>query len=124
MSRNRVFPKTSQYLPQQFPEFYRDEGPNFIAFVQEFYRWKDEISNRNKSRRLLDYGDVDETEESYLSHFIEKYMWNLPRTMVEPRFLEKHILDVYRSKGSVEGLRLLFRMLYDKEATIYVPSKE
>jgi hypothetical protein len=121
----RVFARTSQYLPQQFPSLYRDEGPNFIEFVKAYYAWKETESVRLKSRRLLDYGDVDDTEASYLSHFVAKYMWGLPTNQVgDVRFLVKHVLDVYRSKGSVEGLRLLFRLLYDRDVNVYVPSKD
>lgn len=122
--RTRVYPKTAQYIPKQFPEMYREEGPNFIAFVKEYYRWKEEASISVKSRRILDNSDIDEAEESYLTHFMQKYMWGMPTASVNVRFLQKHVLDVYRSKGSVEGLRLLFRALYDKEATVYVPSKD
>lgn len=122
---SRVFTKTSQYVPEQFPDFYRDDGPNFVAFVKEYYAWKDEISNRKKSRRILDYGDIDETEDEYLKHFIMKYMWGLPtNSLGDVRFLQKHVLDVYRSKGSVEGLRLLFRLLYGKDIQVYIPSKD
>lgn len=122
--RTRVYAKTSQYIPKQFPEMYREEGPNFIAFVKEYYRWKEEASISVKSKRILDNGDIDDAEDSYLTHFVQKYMWGMPTAAVNVRFLQKHVLDVYRSKGSVEGLKLLFRALYNKDATVYVPSKD
>lgn len=29
----------STFIEKQFPAFYRDEGPVFVAFVKEYYRW-------------------------------------------------------------------------------------
>jgi hypothetical protein len=29
----------SPFVPSQFPSFYNDQGPNFIAFVKAYYEW-------------------------------------------------------------------------------------
>ena len=29
----------SNFIQTQFPEFYRDEGPIFILFLEEYYKW-------------------------------------------------------------------------------------
>lgn len=124
MSRD-VFKKQSHTVPEQFPSFYRDEGPRFIAFVKSFYEWMEEEGPTYKSRRLLDYRDIDLTEDDYLKHFVAKYMEGMPvERLGDKRFLQKHILDIYRSKGSIEGLRLLFRFLYGEEIDVYIPSRD
>jgi len=120
-----VFKKSSYAVPAQFPSFYLEEGPRFIAFAKTFYQWMEDEGPTYKSRRLLDYRDVDLTEEEYLKHFVAKYMEGLPvERLGDKRFLQKHILDIYRSKGSIEGLRLLFRFLYGEEIELYIPSRD
>lgn len=121
----RVFSKTSQYVPEQFPDFYREDGPNFVEFVKKYYEWLETESPLSKSRLLFEYGDVDDTPEEELRRFVYKYMHGLPAERLgDKRFLQKHVLDLYRSKGSGEGLKLLFRMLYGEEVQYYVPSKD
>ena len=60
----------SPFIAQQFPAFYRDEGPNFIAFVKAYYEWMEQSGNIiHESRSLLDYLDIDSTSESFLTYF-------------------------------------------------------
>ncbi len=119
-----IEPYVSQYVPQQFPDFYREEGPHFVAFLRAYYEWQEEADNNlYTGRRLLTYRDIDETLESFLEHWVKKYMHGLPTEQLgDIRFLQKHVLDVYRSKGSVAGLRLLFRLLYREKIDVYIPS--
>jgi hypothetical protein len=107
---------------QQFPAFYQEEGDNFIQFVKAYYEWMDQEGSIYKSRRLLEYSDIDQTTNDYINYFLTKYMRGIPRNILaDKKLLEKHIVDVYRSKGSIEGLKLLFRLLYNLEVNVYVP---
>lgn len=96
----------------------------FLQFVKAYYEYLEEANNVTyHSRRLTEYNDIDETLDSFVLHFQNKYMANLPQRLLgDKRFLEKHILDVYRSKGSIEGLKLLFILLYNEEIEVYIPS--
>lgn len=109
-------------VENQFPAFYEEDGQNFIQFVKAYYEWLDTQGPIGSARSLLETVDIDETSEKYLDYFLEKFMHGIPKTILgNKRFLEKHILDLYRSKGSVEGLKLLFRFLYNQEINVYVP---
>ena len=109
-------------VEQQFPAFYKEDGPNFIQFVKAYYEWMDELGPIYKDRRLFETTDIDETAQQYITYFMKKYLDGIPgRILADKRLLEKHILDVYRAKGSTEGLRLLFRLLYNEEIDVYVP---
>lgn len=110
------------FVEQQFPAFYKEDGPNFIQFVKAYYEWLDEQGPIFKSRRLFETTDIDDTAQQYIDYFMKKYMEGIPsRILANKRLLEKHILDVYRAKGSIEGLKLLFRILYNEEIDVYVP---
>ena len=109
-------------VKSQFPSFYEEDGDNFLQFVKAYYQWLDETSI-GKARNLFETSDIDSTADQYVSHFLAKYMYGIPASILSnKRLLEKHILDVYRSKGSIEGLKLLFRLLYKEDIEVYIPS--
>jgi hypothetical protein len=121
MSRIEKF--VSSFIPQQFPLFYKDEGPNFIAFVKAYYEWL-ESNNQvlDHARSLLDYNDIDTTEIQFLKYFKNTYLNSLPESMLaDKRLLVKHILDLYRSKGTPRSYELLFRMLFNESIELYIP---
>lgn len=75
------------------------------------------------NRRLFEYGDIDNTLESMLQFYKNKYLDNLPFDDSNVRFIVKHILDFYRRKGSREGIELFFRMFYSENVSVYYPSQ-
>ena len=116
----------SNQIQHQFPSFYREEGQNFIAFVKAYYEFLEQEGYPIQlSRDLYELRDVDSTTEAQFSNFIKKYMAGIPKNILgDKKLLEKHILDLYRSKGSISGLRLFFRLIYNEDCDIYIPSKD
>ncbi len=114
----------SNFVEQQFPSFYREEGQTFIAFVKAYYEWLETTGKMtNKTRNLFSTRDIDLTADQFVENFKAKYLFGIPKEIAgNKRFLQKHILDIYRSKGSMEGLKLLFRLLYNEEIDVYIPS--
>lgn len=114
----------STFIEQQFPAFYREEGPQFIAFVKAYYEWMESTGKQtNKTRNLFSTRDIDLTADAFVEQFKKKYLQGIPTEIAgDKRFLQKHILDLYRSKGSLDGLKLLFRLLYNEEIQVYIPS--
>lgn len=123
-----IVQKISQNVERQFPALYREEGETFIAFVKAYYEWLEQNDQAlGKSRNLFETDDIDRTGQEFLSHFREKYLVGLPASLqnnIDPRFIQKHIIDLYRAKGSVEGVKLLFRLLYNEEVDVYIPSRD
>jgi len=115
--------KISNLIESQFPSFYQEEGPVFIQFVKAYYEWLEEEGNvLQRSRNILNYTDIDETLEEFLVFFQKKYLYGIPfDVIINKRFLLKHVLDVYRSKGSIQCYRLLFRLIYNQDIDIYLP---
>lgn len=114
----------SNFISQQFPSFYREEGDKFIQFVKAYYEWlEDDGQASNKTRNLFSTRDIDLTADKFIENFKEKYLFGIPSEIAgDKRFLQKHILDLYRSKGSIEGLKLFFRLLYNEDIDVYIPS--
>lgn len=118
--------KISNLVEYQFPAFYQEEGPVFIAFVKAYYEWMEQEGNTiNQSRNILNYRDLDETLESFLFYFQKKYLYGIPfNTIINKRTLLKHVLDVYRTKGSEQCFDLLFKLIYNQKIDLYIPSKD
>lgn len=116
----------SNLIENQFPKFYKEDGPNFIAFVEAYYEWMEQTGNViGDSRSLLSYRDIDTTLPDFLNHFASKYLYGIPdKIKFDKRFLIKHVLDIYRAKGTIRGYKLLFKLLYDEDITIYLPAKD
>lgn len=114
----------SPHIAGQFPSFYKSDGPNFIAFVEAYYEWMESSSNPiYHSRRLLEYSDIDETTEQFLKYFKNTYINSLPESIAsDKRLLMKHVLDLYRAKGTDRAIKLLFRLLFDESIELYIPS--
>ena len=62
--------KISNLIESQFPQFYQEEGPDFILFMKAYYEWlESEGQAVNQARNLFDYRDIDNTLENFLEFF-------------------------------------------------------
>ena len=109
----------SPTIAEQFPALYREEGDFLVQFVKAYYEFNEERMDRN----IPKLRDIDTTLASFLIFFKKKYLNSLPLdTIVDTRFIIKHIQDLYKRKGSEESLRLLFRLFYDEDIEVFYPS--
>lgn len=117
----------SEYIEQQFPAVYREDGPNLVAFTKAYYEFMENTSESptTLSRSMFQNRDIDETLDSFLVHFKEKYLSEFPYAKaVDKRFAIKHIMDYYRSKGTPQATELLIRLLFNEEASVYYPADD
>lgn len=122
---NEVEDYISTFIADQFPAVYRDDGPLIVSFVKAYYEWL-ESSNQTLdiSRDLIQYVDVDQSITSFLNHFKQTYLFSIPESdNIDYRFLIKHVLDLYRSKGSKRALELFFKLVYNKHVDVYIPNE-
>lgn len=116
----------SPFIADQFPSIYKEEGPLFIAFVKAYFEW---LESTNQvvydSRRLLEYRDIDKTVDAFINEFKKKYMFPIPEDIAgDKRLLQKHIKEVYGSKGTERGLKLLFQLLFGDSISVYRPGDD
>ncbi len=113
----------SNFIQNQFPDFYKEDGPLFIEFVKAYYEWLEQENNEiYETRRFLDRQDIDKTTDDFLEYFQRKYLFGIPEeTLVNKRLLIKHIKDIYRATGSIRGWKLLFRILFNEDVEVYFP---
>jgi hypothetical protein len=113
----------SPLIASQFPAFYETEGPNFVAFVKAYYEWMELQGNVIEiTRSLYEIKDLDTTPEQFIQYFKNKYISSLPYTIItDQKLLVKHILDLYRTKGTKRSYELLFRLLFNEDIEFVVP---
>lgn len=116
----------SPLVESQFPAFYQEEGPLFILFAKEYFKWMESTDNAlYYSRNLLEYKDIDKTIDDFLVHFKEKYLAGIDFTSASSkRVLIKAALDLFRSKGSERSIDLLFKLAYGTKIEVYTPGED
>jgi hypothetical protein len=121
----KIARQLTPFIASQFPEFYREDGPNFIAFMEAYYEWMEQQGNPiYESRSLYEYSDIDETLQQFISHFKYSYIDGIPDTaLVDKRLLIKHAVDLYRAKGTERAVRLLMRLLFNEDAEVFIPNE-
>ncbi len=112
----------SIFIKEQFPRHYEEYGPIFIRFVEAYYEWLETQGPLKDSRNLDQYMDIDTTIDDFIIYFKNKYLQNiqLPTTS-NIKFLVKNSLDVYRSRGTIRSIDLMFRLIFGTGATVYYP---
>ena len=75
-------------------------------------------------QQLLAYADTDNTVYAFLDKFKAALMESIPETVadgISKRNLMKNIRDLYEAKGTEEGHKLFFRILFDEESSLIYP---
>ena len=118
--------KISIFVIDQFPQFYKEDGPIFEAFVEAYYEFLEQTGQSlDFSRNLIEYQDIDTTTAEFLDQFKKLYLEQLPGLIKsDDRLTIKHILDFYRAKGSERSIQLLFRIIFDQDAATSNPGDE
>lgn len=99
--------------------FYLKTLPSYSNLVLK----EDKNQSVYNNRRLFEYRDIDNTLESMVIFFKNKYMKDLPLEGDATRFAVKNILDLYRRRGTQEGVELFFRLFYNEDVDIYYPAE-
>jgi hypothetical protein len=113
-------PKVSSLLPNQVPEFVREEYTTFIEFLKAYY----EFIDQNYDTQFPKLRDLDTTLDSFIEHFKNELAVNIPYSVINERFLLEKIKDQYLAKGSEASFKLLFKLLFNKEVVVDYPSKQ
>ena len=115
----------SPLIEQQFPAVYRDEGPVLVAFTKAYYEHlEQEDGDLYNTRKMFESMDVDQSVDTFLEHFRKEFLSGFPKNINEgTAFTIKHIMDVYRSKGTPRAVELFLRLVYGIDSIIYIPGQ-
>lgn len=126
----------SPLVETQFPQFFQEEGPLFVLFAKEYFKWLEtnnfSVSGTNVagktlfySRNLFEYRDIDKTIDEFYIHFKEKYLKGITfDTLTSKTNLIKAAHNLFGSKGTERSFDLLFKLLYGTKVEIYNPGQD
>lgn len=117
---------TSSIVRNQLPEFIRTDHPNFVNLLEKYYQYMEQEGKTTYvGRRLYDYMDLDTTRADLLKYFKATIIPSFPEeTELSQEKLIKAARDFYAKKGTPDGFRFLFRVLYNQEIEVYFPKED
>lgn len=127
MPQGEIEKNISLFIKQQFPAIYREDGPELVQLVEDYYKWSETQTNQHiyHQRRYFETKDIDTTLENMIIFFKKKFMADLPLKSDIIKFIIKNILDLYRSKGTARGIELFFAIFYQEfDIEIIYPSEK
>lgn len=117
----------SVFIERQFPGIYREDGPELVQLVKDYYTFLETQTNQSVyvSRRMFEYRDVDTTLSNMLIFFKKKFLADLPLRESSIRVIVKNILDLYRRKGTPAGIELFFAIFFQEfDVEIFYPAEK
>jgi len=123
---NEVYKKISPLVEQQFPEYIRENGPRFVAFMEAYYEYLEQSGKSiDAIRTLKDNQDIDRTVTEFVEYFRKQYALSIPKTaLADKRLIVKHIREFYRSRGSQKSFKFLFHILFGADVNFYYPGED
>jgi hypothetical protein len=113
--------QTKHLIETQIPYHIREVNPLFTKFLEYYYEFVEQSSITDIIQDIRRYNDIDEVDESFLMDFFEEFR-KIPNTVAaDRRLIAKNIYDLYKSKGTEAGLKLLFRMVYGETINVFYP---
>jgi hypothetical protein len=117
---------TSKLVERQLPEFVRSEHPVFVTFLQKYYEWL-ETNNQvsYEVNALKNSIDLDKADDDYLNLIKRDLMPYFPENILaDKRLFLKLITNFYKSNGTPDSVKFLFRALYNENIDIYYPKDD
>jgi hypothetical protein len=117
---------TSSLVSSQLPDFIRSDNPKFVLFLEKYYEWLEKSNNVIfETNSLYDSKDLDIADEYYINEVVKEILPYFPKEILldKSKFI-KHVGEFYRSKGTPESLKFLFRVLYNEEIEVYFPKEQ
>lgn len=118
--------KLSSVVRKQLPEFVRSDYPLFVTFLEKYYEWLEQNNNAHyEIDALRDSNDIDEADSFYIEKLRNDLLPYFPQNIVaDKRLFLKLISNFYKSSGTQESVKFLFKALYNDNIEIYYPKED
>ena len=136
-------------VDSQIPDYIREDYPAFAKFLKDYYAFMDlgvdeytalgivshdhgvgehetdtNRSPNNLLQEFIDQLNLDHYDGSFLEPFLEAYALDFPAVAeVDSRLLIKNIRQFFEAKGSRKGVELFFKMMYNEDVEVFLPSE-
>jgi len=118
--------KVSTLVGRMIPPHIVEQYPTYVRFIQAYFEYTErQYGEYDMIANILGYGDIDNASQipAYFAEYKKQYLSVMPGNMAtDSLILIKNIRDFYRTKGTEESFKILFRAIYDKDVDFYYPS--
>ena len=115
-----IKPNLSSKIAEQLPDFIQSDYGKFVNFLEAYY----EFLEQNDTRNMEKVRDLDYTLDMFIGKLKNELDYiGKNYSYVDERFILSHIKDIYLAKGSEASYKLMFKLLFNKEATIKYPGQ-
>lgn len=118
--------KLSAIVRNQFPDFYKEEGENFLAFIEAYYEYMEQNGKlTDRIQNLQDYRDVNTTIDEFIDYFHNTLLPSVPNDVVaDKKLLAKYVKYFNESRGGLASYKLLFRTIYNEDVEVNYPADQ
>jgi len=118
--------KLSAIVKNQFPAFYKEDGENFLAFIEAYYEYLEQNGKLTDAiQNLEDSRDISTTMDEYLKYFQDTLLPSIPNEVAaDKRLLAKYVKYYNVTRGSLSSYKLLFRTIYNEDVEVYYPADQ
>jgi len=113
-------------LSNQSAKFIRaDSTSTFVKFLEAYYKFLEQDQHPQEVlQNARKYGDAEFTTNDLIDKFFLNYGNDIPRHIItDKRSFIRHFRDIYKTKGTEEAYKLLFRAMFDSRAEFFYPSE-
>ena len=116
----------SSTVKNQLPDFIRNEYPQFITFLEKYYEWMESGNNAIAQTEQLSYAnEIDLASDFYVEKLKQELLPYLPTDLaLDKRKFLKFAVEFYKSKGTINSIKFLFRTLFNENIDIYLPGDD
>jgi hypothetical protein len=113
--------KNKHLIENQIPYHIREQNPLFVKFLEYYYEFLENSKINDITQNVLNYNNSDKASIEFLENFFEE-LKEFPKSIqANKRLLAKHIYDIYKSKGTEDALKLLFRLAFNEDINVSYP---
>jgi len=117
--------KISTLVKNQFPDFYKEDGENFLAFIEAYYEYMEQSGKLTGGiQNLQDYRNIDTTLDEYIEYFRRDFLPSIPiDVQADKSLMVKYIKFFNNSRGTLASYKLLFRAIYNEDIDVDYPAE-
>lgn len=107
----------------RIPLFIQEDYPELVSFLAAYYDWMQQ--GLATDANFLSISDIDKTKEEFLTYFKDNHAKGLPNTIeADVRAVVKHIRELYKSKGTENAIKFLFKAVFNEEVDVFYPKTQ
>lgn len=118
--------KLSSLVRNQFPDFYKEDGQNFLAFIEGYYEYLEQNGKLTDAiQSIQDYRSIDTTLDEYIDYFQNTLLPSVPHDVIaDKRLLAKYVKYFNVARGTLASYKLLFRSIYNEDIEVNYPADQ